>query len=133
MAAARTTTTTRATANGSRRTNGVKPKAPPASVSRIIDVDAHRAARFEQLGPPPVLRIDGRDYELPPEMPAQVVTAFGALASGDVTDLAGLDVGLRALLGDAYEAVVDESTSFADLEFVITAAMESYGMAAPES
>jgi hypothetical protein len=130
MAAARTTTTTRATANGSRRTNGVKPKAPPASVSRIIDVDAHRAARFEQLGPPPVLRIDGRDYELPPEMPAQVITAFGALTNGD---LAGLDGGLRALLGDAYDAVIDETTTFADLEFVITAAMESYGMAAPES
>jgi hypothetical protein len=125
------TTTTKAAPH--RRTNGVKPKAPPAAVSRVIDVDAHRAARLEQLGPPPVLRINGADYELPPEMPAQVVTAFGALASGDVTDLAGLDVGLRALLGDAYEAVVDESTSFADLEFVITAAMESYGMAAPES
>lgn len=121
--ATRTTTT-------NRRTNGVKPKAPPPEVSRVIDVDAHRAARLEQLGPPPVLRIGGTDYTLPPEMPAQVITAFGALQDGDIT---GLDGGLRALLGDAYEAVIDESTAFADLEFVITAAMESYGMAAPES
>lgn len=105
------------------RTNG------KTAERRVIDVDAHRAARLEKLGPPPVVRVGGRDVELPLELPADVIYAFGALSAGDLT---ALESGLRGLLGDAYDVVVAEAPAFADLEFVITEAMEAYGVAVPE-
>jgi hypothetical protein len=101
----------------------------PKTDERIIDVDAHRQARLEALGPPPKVRLGGRDFELPPELPADVVGALGSLQNNDFT---GLDRALDALFGEHVAAIKALTPAWADQEFLLMATVEAYGFSLPE-
>jgi hypothetical protein len=98
--------------------------------ARVIDVDAARAARLEKLGPPPVVRVGGRDFELPAELPSAVVESLGRM---NVGDLSGIGVALAGLFGDEADAVSALLPAWADHEYLFEAIMGAYGVTAPES
>lgn len=77
------------------------------SEDRVIDLDAARAARAEQLGPAPKVRFLGREWPLPQEIPAEVVHAVGELVlmEFDPEHPEDLDPRAMALLGRAIEGV----------------------------
>lgn len=61
-------------------------------MSRVIDLDAARAARAEALGEPLVVRFGGEEFTLPAEVPYDYLAL---LASGDPR------AAINALLGEA--------------------------------
>lgn len=97
----------------------------------VIDVDAHRAARREKLGPPPTVHVGGRDFELPLELPAEVIYAFGAVGLGDLSQI---EKGMRALFGEDYETIRELTPAWADQEYLLEAVLvEGYHFTLPES
>lgn len=122
-------------------TTDPRPAGPEPSPEQTIDLDAARAARAEQrrkdgkVGPP-VVRLLGRDWPLPAEMPAESVHAFGSLAAGDYS---ALGPGMEALFGSSWVELhqaakaAGEPLSLEDEAFLLEEAMERYGMALPES
>lgn len=114
---------------------------PPVEPGQTIDLDAARAARAEARraagkAGPPVVRLFGKDWPLPPEMPAETAHAFGCLAAGDYS---ALGPGMEALFGKAWAELhqaareAGDSLSLEDEAFLLEEAMERYGMALPES
>lgn len=99
-----------------------------------IDLDARRAARAEKRGDtqPDVVAVGGDTYELPVELPVGVIDAFGRASSGD---LSGFTDGVKALVGDEAfgELMARHHLSMEDLEVILTAAMETYGVRLGES
>ena len=123
---------------------------------KTIDLDAARAARREQRTKDgaelaPVVRVNGKEYPLPAEIPAETVHAFGVLFSMDASSLkagdlstigpamATLSEGMEALFGASWKAIHDDAMaagdplSFQDEVFLLEEAMGIYGMALPES
>jgi hypothetical protein len=96
---------------------------------RLIDLDAARAARLEKKGPGPKVKVDGQVYDLPRELPAEAVHAFGGLVSGDPSML---EVGVRSLFGDAWPALKASGLSFDDEVFLLETALALYGFDLPE-
>ena len=105
------------------RSNGAK------TDRRVIDVDAARAARLETLGPAPIVRVGGRDFELPLELPSETIYAFGAIQGGDFS---GLERAMRSLYGDGYDAIAALTPAWADQEYLFTQTIEAYGFTLPE-
>lgn len=96
---------------------------PRANPSRIIDLDAARreraAARSEADSEPVVLRLGGRDYTLPVEMPVD----FALL--GQAGDLRGAVI---ALLGDVADSFFASTPSVDDLNSLVRIANDVYGV-----
>lgn len=113
------------TATKTAKTNGKG----TAGERRVIDVDAARQARLETLGPPAVVLVGGREFELPTELPSEVLYAFGALQQ---SDFSGLERAMRALFGDDYDAVMALTPAWADQEFLIASTFEAFGFSLPE-
>jgi hypothetical protein len=107
-----------------------------AKPARKIDLDAARRARLEQRGPAPVVTVNGKDYELPAELPADVVTAFGLVQRGDVS---ALEAALEALFAGKLAELKADSVaagaplSWDDLVFLIESAVDEYGLDLPGS
>lgn len=97
---------------------------------RTIDLDAARAARAEKRGPSPSVKVNGEIHELPAELPAEAVHAFGALMRGDPS---GLELGMRSLFGDAWDRITKGTFSLDDEIFLLENALELYGISLPES
>lgn len=98
---------------------------------RRIDLDAARRARAEERGDPPVVVVGGKEYPLPAEMPADVVTAFGMVARGDVAALNGA---LLELFGEENLAAIKATgLSWDDEKFLFESAVEEYGFDLPGS
>lgn len=103
---------------------------------RRIDLDAARRARDEKKGEPPVVVFGGEEYELPRELPAEAVHAFGQLVAGDPS---GLVAGIEALFGEAWTNLqaaakaAGRALSFDDEIFLLEAALQEYGFDLPES
>jgi hypothetical protein len=69
----------------------------------VIDLDKLRARRREANKQPPAgVRVGGKTYPLPAELPLGVLDAFGRLAMGDMTALADA---LRLLWPDVVETI----------------------------
>jgi hypothetical protein len=97
----------------------------------VIDVDAHRAARQAKLGPAPVVHVGGRDFELPLELPASVIYAFGAVSTGDLSQI---EHGMRELFGENYDTIRELTPAWADQEYLLEAVLvEGYSFTLPES
>lgn len=97
---------------------------------RVLDLDAARQARLEKKGPPPVIRQGGKDWTLPAELPADVVTGFGMAQRGDIS---GLDSALASLFGDQYDAFKAEGLSWPDEQALLEGVLELYGFDLPGS
>lgn len=97
---------------------------------RRIDLDAARKARAEQRGEPPVVILGGAEYELPAELPAGVVTAFGMVMRGDVSQL---DVALAELFGDRLAELKANRLSWDDEKELLDQTLNEYGFDLPES
>lgn len=94
-----------------------------------IDLDAARAARREGKGEGPVLKFEGKEYQLPPELPYEALEPIQginnpATAAGAMVDL------MKALLGPYYDEIKSE-LSFDDLEAFVEGAMQEYGVTDP--
>jgi hypothetical protein len=94
-----------------------------------IDVDAHRLARREKQGPPPVVKIDGREFDLPQDLPAEAIYALGAAA----TDPAQLAIAMKALFGENFAVIFALCPAWDDQEFILLSAVQAYGFTLPES
>ena len=91
---------------------------------RVIDLDRARAARGETKQEPVTLRLGGRDFELPPEMPV----AFALYAAeGQMLKAVG------ALLGDQLDAFLELRPAVSDLEALAEEAGKVYGLAPGEA
>lgn len=95
----------------------------------VVDLDAKRAARREARGEPIVLVFGGEDFELPVELPFDVLEALPALASGAQAETAGAFIALvRSLLGDeAFTRFVAHRPSLDDFVELADAAFTAYG------
>lgn len=109
-------------------TSSTSPKTAPST--RVIDLDAARAARAETRGEPIVVRLGGKDYPLPAELPADVVTSFGMVMRGDV---AALNDALVSLFGPELPAIKAVGLSWEDEKLLLEQTLELYGFDLPES
>mgnify|MGYP007071595981 FL=1 len=95
--------------------------ADAVAAGRTIDLDAARAARAEvDTSPAPVIRLGGKDWQLPKELPAD----FAMLAA--MGDLVGA---MKALIGDeAFPEFWAIGLSMNDLETIADQAHVLYGL-----
>lgn len=91
-------------------------------MTRIIDLDAARAARAEANGEAPIVRFGGVDYVLPVELPWAMVEAA---ASGDA---GGLVQAVKLLLGDQWATFEAEQPSISDMRILVENVAELYGV-----
>jgi hypothetical protein len=110
--------------------NRPKTAAPAAPGGRRIDLDAARRARAEQRGDPPVVVVGGKEYELPAELPGEVVTSFGLVVRGDVS---ALDSAIGSLFGDKFGEIKAVGLSWEDEKYLLESVLEEYGFELPES
>ena len=87
--------------------------------SRVIDLDAARAARAEADEQAVTLRFKGEDFDLPVEMPAD----FALLANED-----RLRDAISALLGDQATRFFELGPSLPDIEVLAEQATVVYGV-----
>lgn len=110
--------------------------APTPAGSRRIDLDAARRARAEQRGDPPVIILAGKEWTLPAELPADVVTSFGMVVRGDV---AALEDAMTSLFAGQYPALkaaaLETGTplSWEDEKYLLESVLQEYGFDLPES
>lgn len=96
---------------------------------RVFDFTARRkaraAARAEAEAAPPIIRIDGVEYELPVELPLAVIEDLGALQAGD---LSALRRSLSSLSGAAWARLENETLSIDDALDLLTGVVSAYGV-----
>lgn len=98
-----------------------------------IDLDAARKARAEQRAKSgrgvPSFKVGGERYELPAELPVEVLEGFGRAVT-DEDPLAVFDA-LDVLLGAKRDDIIKEhELSFDDLQTLLEGAMDAYGVEA---
>lgn len=103
-------------------------------MSRIIDLDAARAqraaARAEAGEESPVVRLEGRTFELPVELPADAIERLGPfLEQGPEA----LRVGLEVFLGEHYEPIMALGLSMDDAKELLEGVADAYGFDMGES
>ncbi len=101
-----------------------------------VDLDAARAARREAKGEAPKVVFGGETFDLPIEMPFEIVEELGRLQSaGEDGTLAGQAVlaVVHLLMGDQYKAFMAHRPSMDDLTELANGAMKEYGFGPGES
>ncbi len=88
---------------------------------RVIDLDAAKIARAEKQKHKLLVRFNGKDWNLPTELPWVVAEAA---ASGDG---AGAMRAIQLLLGDQWEEFKEAQPSLGDMTVLLTAVGEMYG------
>ena len=89
-------------------------------MSRIIDLDAARAARAEAANEKPVVRFAGSDWELPPELPWAIAEAA---TSNDVAAAIGA---VKSLLGSQWDAFQTNNPTIEDMRILLEGAVAIY-------
>lgn len=95
-----------------------------------IDLDAARAARREATSETPTVIFGGREFALPEELPFGVFVSLAemrenptnAQATGAVESL------LRTLFGERTDEFIDLGPSLDDVQTLIEAALDEYGL-----
>lgn len=107
------------------------PQVNKAKPRRIIDLDAARASRYENLGEPPIIKFQGKEWILPLEMSAAIFDSFAALEKGDAKLVSPL---FKSLVGiENYKAMLKLGLSVDDMMVFIETFEEVYGISLPES
>lgn len=106
-----------------------------STTARVVDLDAKRleraAARAEAKEQAVVVRLGGEDYDLPAELPLDVIGALGSLGSGE---LDGLQSSIEALLGpDNWPKIQKLGLSLPDALELLQGIAELYGVDPGES
>jgi hypothetical protein len=91
-------------------------------MSRIIDLDAARAARAEAQLDAPVVRFNGKDYTLPVELPWSIVEA--ATSQDSVKIIAAV----KTLLGEQWNDFQEANVSVADMTVLIESISQLYAV-----
>lgn len=85
-------------------------------MSRIVDLDAARAARLEAADDAPIVKLGGQDFGLPTEIP------IGVALHGEAGEI---KAALGALFGpENVDAVLAAGLTAQDLEVIVS---EAYG------
>lgn len=93
--------------------------------TRTIDLDAARGARAETRGEAPKVRLLGKDYTLPDELPIDVVVGFGLVQDGNISALQSTMI---LLFGeDVWAEINAAGLSFPDFMDLLYGALELYG------
>jgi hypothetical protein len=82
-------------------------------MSRLIDLDAARAARAEAQGEVPTVRFGGVDWKLPAELPWALAEAA---ASGRTEDAMGA---VKSLLGEQWPEFVKLNPTIEDVRILL--------------
>lgn len=90
-------------------------------MSRIIDLDAARAARAEAKAEAPVIRFGGTEYTLPSELPWAIVEAASTGETKAIIDA------IKTLLGEQWSAFEATGVSVADMTVLIENIAGVYG------
>lgn len=91
-------------------------------MSRVLDLDAARAARQEAQQEAPVIRFGGTDFVLPVELPWAVAEA-AAEGTG-----AGAFRAIELLLGDQWPTFLGLNPSVADVLAIVQGIAGIYGV-----
>lgn len=94
-----------------------------------IDLDAARAARREAKGESPVVKLNGKEYQLPVELPYEALECIRELNNPETAAGALVDI-TKALMGKNYEKIKSQ-LAFDDLEVFVGGALEEYGVTSP--
>lgn len=95
----------------------------------MIDLDAARIARREAGKKGPVVKLDGKEYELAVEMPYGVLEGFRLIAD-PTTAPAALSTIAESLLGEHYDTI-KKAMSVDDLNVFIEQILAEYGVDNP--
>jgi len=100
---------------------------------RRVDLDAYRSARAEQIGPAPVVVLDGEEYELARELPMEaiLVVAEGLGEKGKTPDPALVRSALESVFGDHWPRLAPK-LSVQDAMYVLGGILDLYGTDLPE-
>lgn len=98
-----------------------------------IDMDA---ARRERQGKAPVVKLGGKKYTLPKELPYQAVEHMASLAKAQASDdgpgvAQAIDGLLGMLLGDRAAEFIAHGLSTQDLEVLFEGVVREYGFGSP--
>lgn len=95
----------------------------------MIDLDKARAARRAIKGNGPVVRINGAEFQLAPELPFTALESLKGLGVAETAGASMVDL-CQALLGEHYESIRAD-LSLDDLNELVSGIMEAYGVSAP--
>ncbi len=90
-------------------------------MARVVDLDAARIARAEVEREAVTLRFNGKDWQLPSELP----WAFVEASSGNTQDVMRA---LATLLGEQWEEFVRSGPSISDVTTLVEAIPALYGL-----
>lgn len=82
-------------------------------MSRVIDLDAARAARAEANKSAPVVKFGGVEYTLPVELPWRIVEAASTQDTVQIVNA------IKELLGDQWESFEANGVSAADMTVLV--------------
>lgn len=101
----------------------------------VIDLDSQRAARQEKTGKGPLVKLGGKDYDLPSELPYEVAKKMAMISStsDDIEKLTALDGVLEELFGGRVGEFKKENPTIPDVEYFIANVLKAYGAEIPES
>lgn len=98
---------------------------------RVIDLDAARTSRFENMGEPPIIKFGGKEWVLPLEMSAAIFDSFAALEKKEARLVSPL---FKSLVGpDNYKSMLKLGLSVNDMMVFIETFDDVYGISLPES
>jgi len=103
----------------------------------VIDLDKIGAARREAQEERPVIRFNGKEFQLPPEMPFAVIEAIGRLTpaeEGGTVDNAKLAESIadiaHSLFGHRYREFLNLGPSVEDMSALLENIAPAYGLSA---
>jgi hypothetical protein len=91
-------------------------------MARIIDLDAARAARAETIKEAPVIKLQGKEFKLPNELPWSIVEA------ATTQDAAEIMKAVKSLLGEQWDEFQKLGVSVADMQILIENIATTYGV-----
>ena len=103
-----------------------------------IDLDKSKAARREAQGDVPTVKFGGTTFELPQELPFELVDQMVAVAEeteggNELAQIKLIRVMTRILLGDREEEFLALRPSLADIQDLIANVYPMYGLTLGES
>lgn len=96
----------------------------------MIDLDKKRAARREAKGAGPEVKLGGKTYELPSELPFAVIEALDELQGENPAASAMIDL-TKAILGTHYADILAAGLTTDDITELIGDLMKEYGLEDP--
>jgi hypothetical protein len=91
-------------------------------MKRIIDLDAAREARAEAKKEIPVIKLEGKEFKLPVELPWSIVEAATTQDSKEII------LAIKSLLGEQWDEFQKLGVSVGDMQILIENIAKIYGV-----